>query len=120
VAPTAPAQRLYRTKKNTSFDVMAISRADALCDIANLGITPSEARLLLVQVQQPVVADQATALATFRPNCRSCSGTCHVKDWQSLRIATLFGEVRVIPGWCVRAAVLARVASVGITLPVDT
>ena len=47
------------------------------------------------QVQQQVVADQATTHATFRPDCRACGGTCHVKDWQPHRIATLFGEVRL-------------------------
>src|SRR6476660_6835266 len=31
----------------------------------------------------------------FRPDCGSCGATCHVKDWQPHRIATLFGEIRV-------------------------
>jgi hypothetical protein len=75
--------------------VMAITRPDGLGDIANLGMTLSEAKLLLVQVQQQVVADQATIHATFRPDCRSCGGTCRVKDWQAHRIATLFGEVKL-------------------------
>src|ERR1700733_12438139 len=81
--------------QSRSFDVMAISRPDGLGDIANLGITLSEAKQLLVQVQQQLVAEQANTHATFRPDCRSCGGTCHVKDWQPHRIATLFGEVRV-------------------------
>jgi hypothetical protein len=58
-------------------------------------MTLSEAKQLPVQVQQQVVADQATTHAAFRPNCRSCGGTCHVKDWQPHRIATLFGEVNL-------------------------
>jgi hypothetical protein len=74
---------------------VAISRPDGLGDIANLGITLCEAKQLLGEVQQQVVADQATTHATFRPDCRSCGGRCHVKDWQSHRIATLFGEVRL-------------------------
>ena len=74
---------------------MAITRPDSLGDIADLGMTLSEAELLLVQVQQQVVADQATTHAAFRPNCRSCGETCHVKDWQPHRIATLFGEVNL-------------------------
>jgi hypothetical protein len=74
---------------------MAITRPDGLDDIANLGLTLSEARQLLVQVQQQVVADQAATHATFRSDCRSCGGTCQVKDWQPHRIATLFGEVRL-------------------------
>ncbi len=81
--------------QSRSFEVMAISRPEGLGDIANLGITLSEAKQLLVQVQQQVVADQATTHATFRPDCRSCGGTCHVKDWQPHRIATLFGEVNL-------------------------
>jgi hypothetical protein len=48
-----------------------------------------------VQVQQQIVAAQADTHAMFRPDCRSCGRTCHVKDWQPHRIATLFGEVRL-------------------------
>src|SRR4051794_35190187 len=58
-------------------------------------MTLSEAKHLLGQVQQQVVAEQATTHATFRANCGSCGGTCQVKDWQPHRIATLFGEVRL-------------------------
>ena len=71
--------------QSRSLEVMTISRPDGLGDIANLGITLYEAKQLLVQVQQQVVADQATIHATFRPDCRSCGGTCHVKDWQPHR-----------------------------------
>jgi hypothetical protein len=81
--------------QSRSFDVLAISRSDGLGDIANLGMTLSEAKELLAQVQQQVVGAQANAHAMFRPDCRSCGATCHVKDWQPHRIATLFGEVRL-------------------------
>src|ERR1700722_5621109 len=81
--------------QSRSYEVMAISRPDGLGDIANLGLTLVESKLLLAQVQQQVVAEQAPPHATFRPDCRSCGGTCHVKDWQPHRIATLFGEVRL-------------------------
>src|SRR4249919_451815 len=40
--------------QSRSFDVMAISRPDGLGDIANLGLTLAEAKLLLAQVQQQV------------------------------------------------------------------
>jgi hypothetical protein len=80
--------------QSRSFEVMTISRPDGLGDIANLGITLCEAKQLLVQVQQRIVADQATIHGTFRPDCRSCGGTCRVTDWQAHRIATPFGEVR--------------------------
>jgi hypothetical protein len=72
-----------------------ISRPDGLGDLATLGLTLSEAKQLLVRVQQDVVAAQTDNHAMFRPNCQSCGRTCHVKDWRPHRIATLFGEVRV-------------------------
>jgi hypothetical protein len=82
--------------QSRSYEVMAISRPDGLADIANLGLTLAEAKLLLAQVQQQLVAEQAETHAMFRPDCRLCGATCHVKDWQPHRIATLFGEVRVL------------------------
>jgi hypothetical protein len=45
--------------QSRSFDVMPISRPDGLGEIANLGLTLTEAKLLLAQVQQQVVAMQA-------------------------------------------------------------
>jgi hypothetical protein len=81
--------------QSRSFDVMAIGRPDGLGDIANLGLTLTEAKQLLGQVQQQIVGAQADTHAMFRPDCRSCGRTCHVKDWQPHRIATLFGEVRL-------------------------
>jgi hypothetical protein len=81
--------------QSRSFDVMAISRPEGLGDIANLGLTLAEAKLLLVQVQQEVVAAQAHRHAMFRPDCQSCGERCRVKDRRPHRIATLFGEVRV-------------------------
>jgi hypothetical protein len=81
--------------QSRSFEVMAISRSDGLGEIANLGLTLAEGNLLLAQVQQQVVAEQANTHATFRPDCRACGGTCQVKDWQPHRIATLFGAVRL-------------------------
>jgi hypothetical protein len=81
--------------QSRSFDVMEITRADDAGDIANLGLTLAEGKLLLARVQQGVVAAQADSHATLRPDCRSCGGRCHVKDWRLRRITTLFGEVRV-------------------------
>ena len=78
-----------------SFDVMEINRPEGLGDIVNLGLTLAEAKQLLARVQQDVVAAQADNHAVLRPNCQSCGGRCHVKDWRRHRIATLFGEVRV-------------------------
>jgi hypothetical protein len=81
--------------QSRSFDVMAISRPDGLGDIANLGdrareegLTLAEAKQLLVQAQQEVVAAQARYHTLFRPDCQSCSGRCPVKGSRSHRIAT--------------------------------
>jgi hypothetical protein len=60
--------------QSRSFDVMPISRPDSLGEIANLGLTLTEAKLLLAQVQQEVIAAQAHHHAMFRPDCQS-SGT---------------------------------------------
>jgi hypothetical protein len=43
--------------QSRSFELMAISRPDGLGDIAHLGITLSEAKQLLVHVQQQIVAE---------------------------------------------------------------
>jgi hypothetical protein len=46
--------------QSRSFDLMAISRPDGLGEVANFGLTLTEAKLLLAQVQQQVVAAQRT------------------------------------------------------------
>ena len=80
-----------------SFDVMPISRPDDLGEIANLGLTLAEAKLLLAQVQQQVVAAQAQHhVSMLRPDCQSCGRRYHAKGWRPHRIATLFGEVRLV------------------------
>jgi hypothetical protein len=79
--------------QSRSFDVMEISRPVGLGDTASLGLV--EAKQLLARVHQAVVAAQTDNHPMFRPGCRSCGRTCHVKDWRPHRIATLFGEVRV-------------------------
>ncbi|HUB50286.1 MAG TPA: ISKra4 family transposase, partial [Acetobacteraceae bacterium] len=56
-------------------DVMEISRPDGgASNIADLGLTLSEAKQLLACVQQTIVAAQARDLAARRPKCSSCSG----------------------------------------------
>jgi hypothetical protein len=81
--------------QSRSSDVMAISRPDDLGDLSSLGLTLTEAKQLLAQVQKDLVAAQAGNHALFRPDCLSCDGRCHVKDWRPHRIATMFGEVRL-------------------------
>ncbi len=66
-----------------------------LRDIANLGLTLPEAKQLLTRVQQAVVAMQARDHAALRPECSTCGARCHVKDWRSRQVATLFGTVAV-------------------------
>ena len=76
-------------------DVMEISWRSDLREIANLGLTLSEAKQLLARVQQEIVAAQARDHAVLRPDCSSCGGRCHVKDWRLHEVATLFGTVAV-------------------------
>jgi hypothetical protein len=76
-----------------SIDVLELSRPGDLRDIASLGLTLSEAKQLLARVQQAVVAAQARDHASLRPGCSNCGARCHVKDWQSRQVATLFGTV---------------------------
>lgn len=78
-----------------STDVIEIAKPDDFRDIANLGLSLAEAKLLLAAIQHEVVAAQAKDHAVRRPTCRSCGGACHVKDYRQHRIATLFGQVTV-------------------------
>ena len=81
--------------RTRSVEVLEISRPNDLGDIANLGLTLPEAKQLLARVQKAVVAAQAHDHAVLRPDCSSCGGKCHVKDWRLHQIATLFGGVTV-------------------------
>ena len=76
-------------------DVVEISRPDGLVDIADLGLTLAEAKLVLAGVQREIVAAQARDHAIRRPGCRRCEGVCRVKDYRQHAIATLFGQVAV-------------------------
>ncbi len=59
---------------------LEISRPDSLDDIADLGLTLADARLVLAGVQREIVAAQARVHAARRPACRSCGTACRVKD----------------------------------------
>ena len=76
-------------------DVMEIRPPRDLGDIAHLRLTLSEAKQLLIRVQQAVVAAQAHEHAVLRPDCSSCGGRCQIKDWRLHQVATLFGAVSV-------------------------
>jgi hypothetical protein len=58
-------------------DVMDIRPLGGLGDIAQLGLTLSEAKQILARLQQVVVTVQADDHAVLRPNCSSCDQACH-------------------------------------------
>ena len=60
--------------QSRSFNVMEISRRDGVGDIANLGLTLPEGKLLLAGVRQGVVAAQADSHATLRPIAGPAAG----------------------------------------------
>jgi len=76
-------------------DIMEIRRPIDLVDIANLGLTLAEAKLLLAGVQREIAAAQAREHADRRPDCSRCSRACRVKDYRDHAVATLFGQVTV-------------------------
>src|SRR5271168_5002344 len=76
-------------------DVLEISRPDGASNIADLGLTLSEAKQLLARVQQAIVAAQAVDLAARRPECPSCRGRCHVNGRRCHLLAIPFGKVTV-------------------------
>src|SRR5690348_10156743 len=85
-------------------DVIEIDRPDDLGDIADLGLTLAEAKLLLAGLQQEIVTAQARDHAVWRPACRRCGGVCRVKDNRDHAVATLFGHVTVrLPRFCCAA-----------------
>ncbi len=65
-------------------DIMEIRRPDDLVDIANLGLTLAEAKLLLAGVLREIVAAQGRSHAVRRPECPRCGGVCRVKDYRAL------------------------------------
>jgi hypothetical protein len=76
-----------------SVDVVTINRSDDLGDIANLGLTLAEGKLVLAGLQQAIVAAQAESHAVRRPDCRRCGEVCRLKDYRDHAVATLFGQV---------------------------
>ena len=86
-------------------DLMEVHRPDDVSDIADLGLTLSEAKRLLARVQQEIVAGQARDRALRRPDCSRCGNVCCVKDYRDHVVATLCGQVtmrawfRIRPFW---------------------
>jgi hypothetical protein len=84
-----------------SVDVMAIDRPGDLGDIADLGLTLAQGKRLVALVQQEIVTTQSRDHAVRRPNCRTCTTPCQVKDYRPHRIATVFGQVTLrLPRFC--------------------
>jgi hypothetical protein len=83
-------------------DVMQINRPDDLGDIANLGLTLAEGKLVLAGLQREIVAGQASGHAVVcRPDCRNCGGACRLKDYRNHVVATPFGPVTLrLPRFC--------------------
>jgi hypothetical protein len=94
-------------------DVMEICRPEAASNIANLGLTLSEAKELLARVQQAVVAALARDLAARRPEYPSCRGRCYVNCRSCHLLATPFGKVTVqLPRFrCVSCGHIERCAA---------
>ena len=76
-----------------SVDVMAIECSGDLGDIADLGLTLSQSKQLVALVQQEIVTAQSRDHALQRPECRTCTTPCQIKDYRPHQIATLFGQV---------------------------
>src|SRR3954451_18061593 len=74
-------------------DVMTIDCPGDLSDIAGLGLTLAQGKRLVALVQQEIVTAQSRDHAVRRPDCRTCTIPCQVKDYRPHQIATLFGQV---------------------------
>ena len=74
-------------------NIMKISKPDDLGDIANLGLTLTEAKQLLARVQHEISTSQAREHAVRRPVCPCGDGVCRLKDYRDHAVATLFGQV---------------------------
>jgi hypothetical protein len=76
-------------------DVMTINWPDDLDDIASLGLAVADGKRVLAGLQQEIVAAQAKSHSVQRPECRSCRGVCHLKDYRNHVVATHLGQVTV-------------------------
>ena len=61
--------------------------------LEQLGLTLAEAKQLLTQLQQHVVAQQATAFVTLRSHCAACGAPRQLKEQTTRVLRTLFGTV---------------------------
>src|SRR2546427_696059 len=61
--------------------------------IEQLGLTLAEGKQLLTQVQQHVVAHQASVFVTIRSHCAACGTPLQRKEQTTRVLRTLFGTV---------------------------
>src|SRR6185369_18075681 len=76
---------------------------DTICDVVvlekdcqrieQLGLTLAEAKQLLTQLQQHVVARQAAAFVTMHSQCAACGAPLRRKEEMPRLLRTLFGTV---------------------------
>jgi len=71
-------------------DIMKISTPDDLRDIADPGLTLTEAKQPLARVQHELSTAQAREHAVQRPVCPCADRVCGVKDYRDHAVATLF------------------------------
>jgi hypothetical protein len=98
-----------------SADVMKIDRPDDLSDIAKLGLSLAEGKLLLAGLQQEIVAAQAKGHAVRRPDCQRCGEVCRVKDYTgTMRPRRFSARSRCgFPAFAVPGAEAMKLAMVG-------
>ncbi len=78
-------------RSDTTHDVAVLEKD---CQrIEQLGLTLAEAKQLLTQLQQHLVARQATAFVTTRSQCEACGTPLRMKEQTTRTIRTLFGTV---------------------------
>ena len=76
--------------RSRSMDLMELARSDSISDIAELGLTLTEAKQLLAKLQQAVAEAQAYRHAMLQPNCRFVAG--HV----AIRTGACIGSERCL------------------------
>jgi hypothetical protein len=68
---------------------MAIDCPGDLSGSAGLGLTLAQGKQLVALVQQEIVTAQSRDHAVRRPDCRTCTIACRIKDYRPHQIATL-------------------------------
>ena len=102
-------------------DIMEISKPDDLGDIANLGLTLTEAKQLLARVQREISAAQAREHAVRRPVCPCHDGICRVKDYRTTgRDAVRTGDIEAASVSLCRVRPHRDRHQLAVALPLDT